>query len=1053
MGKGKEITIGYRYFFGIHMGLCRGPIDELVEIKVADRTAWSGSITSSTNAGINAPDLFGGEKGEGGIAGQLSVLMGEPTQAVHAGLAAMLGGLVPAFRGVSTLFFDGQVCALNPYPKPWKMRIRRAVQGWDGAAWNPADAVVSLASGAIRAMNPAHIIYEALTNRDWGRGIAAARLDDVSFQAAADTFLAEGLGLCLRWTRSDEVQNFIASVLDHCGAAVYPDRHTGLLKLVPVRDNYNPATLPLYTYDNGLLGIDDDDNGAQSAAVNEVIVKYVRPQDGSEGQVRAQNIASIHALGKISTTTDYPGLPTAELAARTAQRDLRAGSGFIKRFKLRFDRRFLEAPVSLFRISDPYRGITNMVLRVGRMDRAGPTDGTITVTALQDVFGLPATSYVGNQVSGWVAPDHTPAVIAARRLIEVPYRELVRRLDPANLEALDPTSGALGTLAVRPTPLSRNCSILTRVGISGAFTERGVGPFCPTGTLSAGISRTEVAATIANGVGLSSVIPGGAALVDNEILRIDTIDAGTGAITFARACADTIPALHSGGARVWFFESHLGVDPTEYISGSSVYARLLTNTSAGQLAEGSAGTDSLVMVQRHFRPYPPGNLLVNGASYPASISAQLALTWAHRDRVTQADQLIGTDEASIGPEVGVTYTVRIYGDGVLQRTVSGIAGTGYTYALEQELADGGPFDPVRFTVNASRSGLESLQGHDWEVAHPAPPGAPATVLPYSFANGNWYGRVSTTGVPASSADASTWTALASGAETVAQLIFGSDGRFHGVRGVQLGRSDSASFTGTWTYVTVAGFTSVSWDALRVVGSTYYAWSRNFHTTSMFFDYPIIVQSADNGASWSAVGANNLPKAFTLVDLHWIAADSRWLAFGTFNEEVSPSVFERRPRVYASADLLTWSLLATLSPTPATDDYVLNCTVRNGDVLLAGMSNLNGVLIGALARSIDRGATWSFPAVSWPDTSPAPLGIISAAFDGTRYLVAGRDWVGRSTDGASWTLATALLGATEGFAPLLSNGAGTTVAGLSTATSSDNARSTDGATWTRGSPAT
>ena len=26
-------VVGYRYLFGIHMGVCRGPVDEIVEIR------------------------------------------------------------------------------------------------------------------------------------------------------------------------------------------------------------------------------------------------------------------------------------------------------------------------------------------------------------------------------------------------------------------------------------------------------------------------------------------------------------------------------------------------------------------------------------------------------------------------------------------------------------------------------------------------------------------------------------------------------------------------------------------------------------------------------------------------------------------------------------------------------------------------------------------------------------------------------------------------------------------------------------------------------------
>ena len=137
MGKKKKVTIGYRYFMGIHAGLSPGPLDEIVEIRVGDKTAWQGSITSNAEININQPDLFGGEEKEGGIVGTLAVLMGAPEQSIHARLATMLGGIVPAFRGVASTFFDGMVCAMSAYPKPWSYRVRRITSGWDGECWYP----------------------------------------------------------------------------------------------------------------------------------------------------------------------------------------------------------------------------------------------------------------------------------------------------------------------------------------------------------------------------------------------------------------------------------------------------------------------------------------------------------------------------------------------------------------------------------------------------------------------------------------------------------------------------------------------------------------------------------------------------------------------------------------------------------------------------------------------------------------------------------------------------------------------------------------------------
>ncbi|MFO6295256.1 hypothetical protein ACLBWC_35680, partial [Pseudomonas aeruginosa] len=141
-GRSKAQTVGFRYLMGILMGFARGPLDELVEIKAGDRTAWKGSVKSNQTIQINAGELFGGDKAEGGIVGPLDVMFGAPDQPVNPRLAAMVGGLVPAFRGVTTAFFDGQLCAMNKYPKAWMSRWRRALNGWDGGTWYPEKAVI-----------------------------------------------------------------------------------------------------------------------------------------------------------------------------------------------------------------------------------------------------------------------------------------------------------------------------------------------------------------------------------------------------------------------------------------------------------------------------------------------------------------------------------------------------------------------------------------------------------------------------------------------------------------------------------------------------------------------------------------------------------------------------------------------------------------------------------------------------------------------------------------------------------------------------------------------
>lgn len=717
MGSSKKVTIGYRYYLGIHMGLGRGPVNELVEIEVGGKKAWQGSVTGNTSVNIDKPNLFGGDKKEGGIRGTLQVLMGGPEQAATSQLAAMLGGDVPGFRGFVSLFFDGQVSAMNPYIKPWKFRVRRSTAGWDGGAWYPEKARIVLAAGAVHAMNPAHIVYECLTNRDWGGGMDRSRLDDASFRAAADALAGEGFGLCLRWTRSGSVSDFVQEVLDHIGGNLYLSRFDGLFHLTLVRDDYTVSALPLFDEDTGLLGIDEDDNAATSGALNELVIKWHDPITNQARSWRERNLGAVRADGQVlSETKSYIGLPTAELAGRVAVRELRMASSGLKRFKVRLDRRgYRIEPGQPFRIRSLKRGIAELVVRAGRIEDGKLDDSTITITALQDVFGLPVTSITSVQPSGWTPADPTPQAATVRRLTERTWREIAQTTDPANLELIDATACYLQALAVKPTSLSMGYALQSRVG-AAAWTEADDGgDFCPSGLIASALGPTDTVFVLSAGSDLDFVQVGGAALLGDEIVRVDAFDYATLSGTLARGCVDTVPASHAAGARLWFTEDRGALDPAAYSPGTTVQARLLTQTSAGVLDAGLAPVDSLAMAQRQDRPYPPGLFRINGAAYPASITGDVVLTWAHRDRKLQADQLVDTAQASIGPEPGTTYSARLLraDTQVVLASQTGITDTTVALATSYE----GHVVAEAWSV---RDGLDSTQKHRWQFDHLVP---------------------------------------------------------------------------------------------------------------------------------------------------------------------------------------------------------------------------------------------------------------------------------------------------------------------------------------------
>ena len=95
------------------------------------------AITAASNAGagggrirIDKPDLFGGESREGGIIGDVDVLMGGPGQGQNDYLSARMNGAVPGYRGLCSLVLRQVYLGINPYLKPWATSspaVRRGV--------------------------------------------------------------------------------------------------------------------------------------------------------------------------------------------------------------------------------------------------------------------------------------------------------------------------------------------------------------------------------------------------------------------------------------------------------------------------------------------------------------------------------------------------------------------------------------------------------------------------------------------------------------------------------------------------------------------------------------------------------------------------------------------------------------------------------------------------------------------------------------------------------------------------------------------------------------
>lgn len=720
-GKGsKSVTVGYRYYAGMHLALCHGPVDSLNKIVVGERTAWSGSLTSSGRIAIDQPNLFGGDEREGGIVGAVDLVMGNASDVQNDYLASKLGTNVPAFRGVVSLVLrQPQLSAMNPYIKPWSAEVTRIIRRSDGSPqWYSDKAAIA------GDMNPAHIIYECLTDRTWGRGYSSAEIDDASFRAAADTLYAENFGLSILWDQQQDIEAFIERILQHIDGSIYVSPRTGLFTLKLTRDDYDPATL-LELNQTNVIRLESFERTLPEELINQVTLSYHDRATDKSVSISVQDIAGIErSLGEIKDAkVSYEGVANGALAARLAMRDLRQLSSTLAKITLVANRTAASLNIGdVFRFSWPELRIEQLILRVAQISYGTLADGRVRITCVEDVFGLPDAVYLAPAESGWIDPRQAPIAANFVSVSELPYWTIVHEMTGESAAAqaeIDPNGGFLSVSTVRPSDAAINYAVLTRQG-SAAFEKIGVGDFIPSCVLANGVGQTETVLNVLYGVDLDLVTLDTYALLDGEMVAVKAINIAAGTVTVDRGVLDTVPAKHSAGARLYCVEGGQFYNTTQYLNGETVQTKVLPATGMGVLAEASAPAISYTFAKRQIRPYPPGKFRVNNLDYGLSyITGEVTVSWAHRSRVLQTAYLVTQGEANIGPEPGTTYTVRIYGEaGTLKHTETGLTGTSWTYPMATEIAESGlnrPNEKLTVKVEAIRDGHTSWQAQQIDI--------------------------------------------------------------------------------------------------------------------------------------------------------------------------------------------------------------------------------------------------------------------------------------------------------------------------------------------------
>lgn len=694
MFKSKKQTIGYRYFIGLHMVFGHGDDSvRLLEIRVKDDQMWKGDMGAGDGQ-IDKYSVWGGDEAEGGMQGTFTFMPGGRTQGQNSYLKRNLGAQVPAFRGVASITWNQGYHGVKTVLDAWSVQMQRL----------PAHLQSGYSSIGGEA-NPAEVQYECLTNQLWGMGLTADEIDVAAFRACAKTLYDEGMGFSMVWDNAKTMEEILKEVDRHVESVTYQDPMTGLWTMRLVREDYQTSSLPKVNPSNAQLL--KFSRPTADELVNEVKVIYASEEfQGKAIPVQVQDLAAFQNRDnqKISSESNYPGFTKESLAKAVAARDLRSLSYPFARVQLKVNRSFYNLrPVDRILFDWPPLGITGMPLIVMERDIGLLTDGTISLTCVQDVFGVGEAVYTESQSSGWVPISRAPIPPESYRMEFTPYWFLLQDDDVGSPESAVPM-----LMVEAPSAAS--------MGYELSYTDPSLGnsyvaapdtqPFTPTAILAYDYLETEGTDTSGtlilrdlNGADqpptatLDALRDLGDSLVvvNNEWMGLGSAVArsdGTYAVTTVRrGLLDSTIARHTAGSKVWFVSLGVGRTPTQLqpFAAGTYRARVMTVALGGVLPEVSAPTLSVTTdgEGNNARPlyaYPVRNLALNGSKVPGKVEGTtLTLTWSHSNKVAENRIQLHSDQAPAKPD-GTHYKAYLYtAAGQLRAESDEITGTMHSF--------------------------------------------------------------------------------------------------------------------------------------------------------------------------------------------------------------------------------------------------------------------------------------------------------------------------------------------------------------------------------------
>lgn len=670
---------------------------ELIEFMADDDTLYRSSSSGSFSAYVSDKTIFGPyEDGAGGMEGNFSYYSGADVQTVDTYANQITQGRQSQLRRLSYLVWKGGYIGNTGSLATWQFIIKRIIK----------PSVLPIAHADVDGgANAAYVIFDLLTNKNYGLGLPVAAIDIANFSSIARTLKNEGWGLNMIINEKGNISEILDDILSKIDGSININKSNGMIYMKLVRQDYNINDLITFDESN-VVSVSNYSRSTSVAMTNQMKITYTDKNNNfQKTQVTYKDPALSYQMSRGETAeADYSVLTNADLALRVAARDLLPLSTPLFKCNVVVNSvgEDLEVGDCVILSLKKYK-ITQVVMRILEIEYGSIEDPEVSISLIQDKFGFAYDIY--SKVLPPAPPfiDYT-AVPMDLKIVEAPFYFN----EPTDID------GKIIGFGQKPNGTQTNFTLTTKSSTDTDFIAANeIVDFCPVATIYTGFN--EQATSILTDVGsqLNTIN----SETDDDILQGDNlciITEGTkqeyiafrsiasnvngwGLLNVRRGLLDSIPQSFTNAAKIYFINYGYQVNKGSFTG--TIQARAITRTLKTELI--NTTIYSLTSTNRKSRPIAPGNLTVNSLAFSSNMTipaANIVLRYNSRDRI-RGIQFYNT--ATTANVDNVTYRIRFINP-VTGLTVKSVDTQALTYTFDDELAINGGvrFPELRLEIDA-----------------------------------------------------------------------------------------------------------------------------------------------------------------------------------------------------------------------------------------------------------------------------------------------------------------------------------------------------------------